>query len=138
MQLLDGAKKVVLLLAGSAVQRYLQALAEEQEVVGVLSDLVMEVYAMESALLRTQKKLARAGAETCAAECDATRAYVCEAAVRMEQGARRALARIAEGDTLRTQLALLRRWLRHTPYDVIRLRRQLANRALELNRYPFW
>jgi len=138
MQLLDGAKKVVLLLAGSAVQRYLQALAEEQEVVGVLSDLVMEVYAMESALLRTQKKLARPGAETCRAECDATRVCVCEAAVRMEQGARRALARMAEGDTLRMQLALLRRWLRHTPHDVIRLRRQLANRALELNRYPFW
>jgi hypothetical protein len=55
----------------------------------------------------------------------------------MEFDARRALARIAEGDTLRTQLAMLRRFLRRTPPDTIELMRRVADRALELNRYPF-
>jgi alkylation response protein AidB-like acyl-CoA dehydrogenase len=137
VRLLAGAKKAALLVAGSAVQRYMQALAEEQEIIGALSNLVMEVYAMESALLRAQKRVARTGAGEVSYECDAVRAYAYEAADRMESDARRALARIAEGDTLRTHLALLKRFLRRTPPDVIELRRRLANRALELNRYPF-
>ncbi|MFB3920655.1 MAG: acyl-CoA dehydrogenase family protein [Terriglobia bacterium] len=137
MKLLDGAKKVALLVAGSAVQKYLQALAEEQEVIGALSNLVMEVYAIESAVLRTRKKIAKDGIESCAAECDAARAYAHAAVDRIEPDARRALARIAEGDALRTQLALLRRFLKRTPPDLIELRRRLADRALELRRYPF-
>jgi alkylation response protein AidB-like acyl-CoA dehydrogenase len=136
-RLVDGAKKAVLLVAGSAVQKYMQALAEEQEVIGALSNLVMEVYASESALLRTQKILSRSSADAGAAECNATRCYIHEAADRMELEARRALARIAEGDTLRAHLALLKRFLRRTPVDTIELKRRVANRALELNRYPF-
>ena len=134
MQLLAGAKKAVLLVAGSAIQRYLQALAGEQEIVGVLSDMVMDVYGMESALLRTLKKAGRS--PDSAWEIAATRVFVYEAADRMETGARRALARIADGDTLRAQLALLRRFLRRSPPDVIELRRQVAGRAVELGRYP--
>ncbi|HUI43601.1 MAG TPA: acyl-CoA dehydrogenase family protein [Terriglobia bacterium] len=136
MQLLKGARKVVLLVAGSAVQRYLQALADEQEIIGVLSDLVMDVYGMESALLRTLKKAARTSESACGVEIAAARAFVYEAADRMESGARRALARIAEGDTLRAQLAVLRRFLRRNPPDTIALRRQVAGRAIELGRYP--
>jgi len=136
-RLVAGAKNVVLLVAGSAVERYMQALADEQEVIGVLSNLVMEVYAVESAMLRTQKTLGRRGPDAAARECDATRAYVYEALDRMETDARRALARITEGDALRTQLALLKRFLRRTPPDVIESRRRVADRALELNRYPF-
>lgn len=136
-RLVEGAKKVLLLVAGSAVQKYLQALADEQEVIGALSNLVMEVYAMESVLLRTQKKIARSAPEGCAAECQAARCYIFEAADRMELEARRALARIAEGDTLRAQLALLRRFLRRTPVDTIELKRRIAQRALGLGHYPF-
>ncbi|MGO9272361.1 MAG: acyl-CoA dehydrogenase family protein [Terriglobia bacterium] len=136
-RILAGAKKVVLLVAGGAMQRYMQALSEEQEVIGALSNLVMDVYAMESALLRAEKGIERTSAEACATEIDATRAFVFDAADRMEVEARRALARIAEGDMLRTQLAVLRRFLKRTPVDTIALKRRVANRALELNRYPF-
>ncbi len=136
-RLVEGAKKVVLLVAGSAVQKYLQALADEQEVIGVLSNLVTEVYAMESALLRAQKKIAGQGAEAAATDIAATRAFLEASVERMEADARRGLARIAEGDTLRAQLALLRRFLRRTPADSIELRRRVAARALELGRYPF-
>jgi len=134
--LVEGAKKTALLVAGSAVQKYMTALAEEQEVIGVLSNLVMEVYAMESVLLRTLKKLSRNAPEACVTECDAARCYIYEAADRMESEARRGLARIAEGDTLRAQLGLLKRFLRRTPPDCIELKRRVANRALELNHYP--
>jgi hypothetical protein len=134
---LGGAKKVVLLVAGSAVQKYMQALADEQEVIGVLSNLVMDVYGMESALLRTQKKVRGASNGTQGAGAAATRCFIYEAADRMETEARRALARIAEGDALRAQLGVLRRFLRRTPPDIIGLRRQVADRALQLGRYPF-
>jgi alkylation response protein AidB-like acyl-CoA dehydrogenase len=136
-KLVEGAKKVALLVAGSAVQRFLMGLEKEQEVIGVLSNLVMDVYAMESLLLRTLKKLSASGSESCAAEVAATRVFIYDACDRMEVEARRALARIAAGDTLRTQLAVLRRFLRRTPPDTIELRRRVADRALELHRYPF-
>jgi len=135
--LLEGARKAALLVAGSAVQKYLKALAEEQEVVAVISNLVMEIYAMESALLRSRKKISKVTAEACRAEADATRIFAYEAADRIEVEAKRALARISEGDALRTQLAMLRRFLRRTPPDVIGLKRQVADRALALGRYPF-
>ncbi len=136
-RLVEGAKKAALLVAGSAVQRFLQALAEEQEVIGVMSNLVMEVYAMESALLRTLKKMAGSSESRCGFDCDAARICIYDGANRMEFDARRALARIAEGDTLRTQLSLLRRFLKRTPADTIGLKRRVADRALELGRYPF-
>jgi hypothetical protein len=136
-KLVEGAKKVALLVAGSAVQRFLTELEKEQEVISVLSNLVMHVYAMESLLLRTLKKLSTRGSESCAAELAATRVFIYDACDRMEVEARRALARIAGGDALHTQLAMLRRFLRRTPPDTIELRRQVADRALELHRYPF-
>lgn len=136
-KLVEGAKKAALLVAGSAVQRFMQGLTEEQEVVGAISNLVMEAYAMESVLLRTRKKAARTSAQDCAAECDAARSTIHDAADRMEVEARRGLARIAEGDTLRAQSALLRRFVRRTPVDAIELKRRVASRALQLGRYPF-
>lgn len=136
-KLVEGAKKVTLLVAGSAVQRFMMGLEKEQEVIGALSNLVMNVYAIESVLLRTLKKLSASAPQASTAEVAATRVFIYDACDRIEVEARRALARIAEGDTLRVNLAVLRRFLRRTPPDTIELRRQVADRALELNRYPF-
>jgi alkylation response protein AidB-like acyl-CoA dehydrogenase len=135
-QLLASAKKVVLMVAGSALQRYMQALADEQEIVAVLSNLVIDVYALESVLLRTLKKAGRSSSEDCEVEIAATRALLYAALDGMEVEARRALSRIAEGDTLRTHLTVLRRFLRRHPPDVIGLRRRVADRAIERERYP--
>jgi alkylation response protein AidB-like acyl-CoA dehydrogenase len=134
---LEGAKKATLLVAGSAVQKYLKALADEQEVVAAISNLVMEIYGMESALLRARKKIAKSSADACRAEIDTTQIFAYEAADRIEVESRHALARIAEGDALRAQLALLRRFLRRKPPDVIGLKRRVADRVIELGRYPF-
>jgi hypothetical protein len=136
-KLVEGAKKVTLLVAGSAVQRFMMALEKEQEVVGAISDLVINVYAMESTLLRTLKRLSANVTEACAAEVAAAGVFIYDACDRVEVQARRAMARIAQGDTLRTQLAVMRRFLQRTPPDTIELRRRVADRALQLNCYPF-
>jgi alkylation response protein AidB-like acyl-CoA dehydrogenase len=135
-EVVDAAKRTALFMAGSAVQRFQQALADEQEVVAGLANLVTEVYGMESALLRAQKQLARSGS-TVAAHADAASCVIQEGADRMEAEARRLLPRLAEGDTLRAQGALLRRFLKRDPADMIELRRRLAAHALDRGRYPF-
>lgn len=132
-QLVNGAKKTALLVAGSAVERFGQALGEEQEVIGALSDIVIDVYAMESALLRALK--ARDARATIFD--DAVRCAIHEAADRVELSARRALARISDGDTLRMHSGIVRRFMKRVPIDIIALKRRLADRALETGCYPF-
>jgi len=135
--LAEGAKKAALLVAGSGVQRFQGALEQEQEVIGAISNLVMLAYAMESATLRARKNSSRLAPAARAAHLAAARTSIAEAADRAELEARRALTRITAGDELRLHLALIRRFFRRTPPDVIGLKRQLAAHALELGRYPF-
>ena len=146
--LIEGARKAVLLVAGSAVRKYGKGLSEEQEVIGALSNMVIEVYAMESCLLRALKSLG-SGEEALnsdrdtgqnggsAVARDAALVAVHEGIDRLEVEARRALARIGEGDTLRVQMSVLRRILKRAPVDVIERKRRVADLAVRLERYPF-
>jgi alkylation response protein AidB-like acyl-CoA dehydrogenase len=133
---LTQAKKVFLLASGTAVQKFREGLSEQQEVVAALSDVVMDVYAMESSLRRAQKSSAARG-ESANPMVDAARAFIYDAMDRIEKQARTALAATAEGDTLVTQLAVLRRFAKHSPVDTIALRRRVADAVLAQNRYPF-
>ena len=126
------AKKVFLLAAGSAVEKFRDKLADNQEIVASLSNIVMDVYAIESTLRRAQK----AGAAN-APMGDAARAFAYDAMDRIEKEARTALAATSEGDTLVTQLAALRRLAKHAPVDTIALRRRVAEAVLAQDRYPF-
>lgn len=123
-------KKVVLMVIGTAMQRYRDKLAAEQEVLLATADLVIDAYAAESAGLR-----ALSCGDPLAA--DAARVVVNDAAARAEVTARYALAAMAEGDTLRTLLAALRRLVKVTPENTVALRRRLAAAALARNAYPF-
>ncbi|MDA2913184.1 acyl-CoA dehydrogenase family protein [Acidobacteriia bacterium AH_259_A11_L15] len=131
------AKKTFLFAAGVAVQKYMDKLADEQEVAAALSDIVMEAFAMESTLLRTQKLLQTKGAERAALPVAATRVFLADALDRVEKQAKSVLAACESGDTLRTQLALLRRLLKREPVNGVALRRQVARAVLEAHRYPF-
>jgi alkylation response protein AidB-like acyl-CoA dehydrogenase len=131
------SKKTFLFAAGVAVQKFMDKLAEEQEVAGALSDIVMDVYAMESTLLRTKKILAGKAAAKADTHVAATRVFISDALDRVEKSARTVLAASAAGDTLRTELAMLRRLLKREPVDAIALRRQVAQAVIEANRYPF-
>jgi alkylation response protein AidB-like acyl-CoA dehydrogenase len=130
------AKKIFLLAAGTALQRFRETLAEQQEIVASLANIVMDVYAMESSLRRAQKALAKRG-DSAAVMGDAARAFAYDAMDRIEKEARTALAATADGDTLVTQLAVLRRFAKHAPIDTIAIRRKVADAVLVQDRYPF-
>jgi len=132
---LAAAKKIALFSAGVASQRFMTALNEQQEVMAELADMIAQVYALESALLRAQK-LAVAGATSADAAGAMTGLLADETIALAEQSSRRVLAACGEGDFLRTQLAILRRLARSTPADVVGLSRKIAQHCIELERYP--
>jgi len=131
------AKKTFLLAAGTAVQKFREKLSDEQEIVASLSNVVMEIYGMESVLRRTQKAAAARGDAATSVMADATRAFIYGASDRVEKEARTALVATLEGDMLRTQLAVLKRFSKHEPVDIIALRRRVSDAVLAQDRYPF-
>jgi butyryl-CoA dehydrogenase len=105
-------------------------LADQQEIMADLADMLIEIYAVESSLLRARKMGSNATAIA------ATQYYTAHAMTILEPAARRVLAAVAEGDMLRTQLAILRRLVKHEPADTIQIGRALARQAVEAGRYP--
>jgi alkylation response protein AidB-like acyl-CoA dehydrogenase len=130
-------KKMFLQAAGGAMQKFRERLAEEQELIGALSNMVMEIYAMESCLLRTQKAVATKGETASQAMIHAARVFIQDAAERVEHEAKRAIAAVNEGDMLTTQMAVLKRFAKRAPVDTIALRRQVAAAVQSQDRYPF-
>ncbi len=131
------AKKMFLQAAGGAVQKFREKLADEQELIAALSDIVMEVYAMESCLVRTQKAAARQGESATQTMVDDARVFISEAAERVEHEAKRAIAAVHAGDMLTTQMAVLKRFAKRAPVDTIALRRRVASAVQAQDRYPF-
>src|SRR5215472_14437845 len=133
---LQQAKKIFLLAAGTAMQKFREGLADQQEIVASLANIAMDIYAMESALRRAQKAMTSRG-EAASVMGDAARAFTYDAMDRIEKEARTALAASTDGDTLATQLAVLRRFAKHAPVDTIEIRRRVADAVLAQDRYPF-
>ncbi|KAF0232584.1 MAG: acyl-CoA dehydrogenase, partial [bacterium] len=131
------AKKVVLMVAGAATQKYMQNISEQQELLMGIADIIMEVYAMESTLLRTQKFIQANSEQKADLRIEATRAFISDAMDRIEVTARPLLAALVEGDMLRTQLAALKRFTRHTPYNSIQARQRIAAAMSETGKYIF-
>ena len=126
-------KKVALLILGTAMQTYGEKLTDQQELLTLAADVIIDVFAAESVLLRASgTTLRHAELEVAAAEV-----YVTDAAARVEIAARSALAAMADGDTLRTLLAALRRLLKPTPVNTIARRRQIADAIVERKAYPY-
>jgi butyryl-CoA dehydrogenase len=134
-EVLAGVKKIALFAAGVASQRFMTALQDQQEVMADLADIIMQVYAFESALLRA-RKLAAAGRTSAQVAAAMTGLLADESIALTEQAARRVLAACGEGDLLRTQLAILRRLSRFTPADAVGLSRIVARHSIQLERYP--
>ncbi len=127
------AKKIAILLIGAAAQRYGEKLSDEQEVLGRVSDIVMDVYAMDSVILRVEKNQARSLANEVSVAI--VRTFVHETMGEIEQYAREVLSAIAEGDLLRTYLTVLRRLTKYTPLNSVALRRLIADALIEKNEY---
>lgn len=133
--LLKNAKKMVLLGAGLAAQKFMQNIENEQEILVNLADMVAEVYNMESAILRTEKAIHRNGEEKSMQKLLYTQVYVQEAFNRMEANAKETLIAVEEGDTLRMMLSSLRKLTRHTPTNVIAKKREIATAIIEEEKY---
>jgi len=129
------AKKLGLFAAGAATQKYMQAIQDQQEVMGAIADMTIETYAMESAVLRAQKLVETKGEKNAALAIAMTRVYLTQAMEKVEAAAKRVIAAVAEGDMLRTQLAILRRLAKYEPFNTIELRQQIAQRAIEVGKY---
>jgi alkylation response protein AidB-like acyl-CoA dehydrogenase len=135
-EMVEMSKKIGLLVAGAVVQKYMTKLGEPQEedIVGLISNIVIEVFAMESALLRAMKK---SGDERSQLQKAMVKVHVHDAFERVDGFAKQAFAAIAEGDMLRTQLSALKKLTRFIPVNTIALRRQIADSVIKMGKYPF-
>jgi alkylation response protein AidB-like acyl-CoA dehydrogenase len=134
-KLVGQAKKLGLFVAGSATQKYMQAIEDQQEIMGAIADMVIETYAMESALLRAQKIIEGSGESAAALPIAMTRVYLAQAMEKIEAAARKVIAAVADGDMLRTHLAILRRLAKYEPFNTIELRQQIAEKVIERGKY---
>ena len=134
-KLVSQAKKLALFAAGSATQKYMQAIQDQQEIMGAIADMTIETYAMESAVLRAQKFVESRGESGAALPLAMTRVYLSQAMEKIESAARKVIAAVADGDMLRTQLAILRRLAKYEPFNTVELRQQIAQKMIERGKY---
>ena len=128
--LLKMAKKILLMVAGTGVQKYQQKLQHEQEILSNVADIVNEIFQMESAILRTQKAINKQGIESNKQKLLLTEVYCQEAFNRIEAHAKESLVAMEEGDSLRMLLGALRKLTRHTPINVIAKKREIATKVI--------
>jgi hypothetical protein len=138
-EMVEMSKKIALLVAGAAVQKYMMKLGEpeQEDIVGLISNIVIEVFAMESAYLRAMKSMERYGDEKSQIQQAMVKVYVNDAFSRVEAFAKQGFAAIAEGDILRTQLSALKKLTRFTPVNSTGLRREIADSVIKMGKYPF-
>ncbi len=137
MKLAQNAKKVALMALGTAVQKYMMGLGEQQEILMGIADIITDAFAMESAILRAQKLSAAQGEEAAARYIDMTRVFCNDAVERIEAHAKNTLAGMCEGDELRTLLAALRRFTKLTPMNTISARQRIADVLIKANKYVY-
>jgi alkylation response protein AidB-like acyl-CoA dehydrogenase len=128
--LLASAKKLGLFCSGAASQKYPTNLQDQQEIMGALADILIEILVMESAILRAEKFSGRSKTAIGLAQMSAARSFRI-----VENAAERILGSIAEGDMLRTQMAIFRRLAKHDPINTIAIGRAVAEEIVSAERY---
>ena len=133
--LLSRAKRLAIFTLGRAKAAYGEALADEQEVLAHIADIMLEIYALESAILRAEKLFNAKGREASATALDITRTYGSDAADRMEHSAKQVLAAMVKIDEAGQLLESVRRLTRHQPYDTVAARRRISDAIIRAGRY---
>ena len=137
-KLAQNAKKVALMVLGTAAQKYTMGLADQQEVLLNCADIIMDAYQMETAILRTKKIAEKQGEEAAGRYIDMASVYCNDAIQRVEASAKNTIAAIAEGDTMRTLLVALKRYTKNnSPINTITARQSIADTLIEANTYVF-
>jgi alkylation response protein AidB-like acyl-CoA dehydrogenase len=134
-RLVATAKKIGLFAAGVVTQKYMQAIQDQQEIMGAIANMTIETYAMESVVLRAQKLAARTGEANAAHAIAMTRVCLAGALEKIESAARTVIAAAAEGDMLRSQMAILRRLSKYEPFNTIALREKIVQKIIEAGKY---
>ena len=133
----NNAKKAILMTAGAAAQKFMTKLDREQMILMELADMLIEVFAAESCILRTQKMAAIKGEEAVSLYTDMTRTFVSDSMERINSSGRHALYAFAEGDTQKMMLMGLKRFTKTDPYNTTAARKRIAAAIIEANDYPF-
>ncbi len=128
--LLANAKKMTLFCAGAASEKFGAELAEQQEIMGAMADMIMEVLVLESAILRAEKMQGRS-----ALAVSMTKYYAARSFRVLETAAERILGAVADGDMLRTRMTIFRRFAKHEPENTFALGREIATAITEAGRY---
>ena len=134
-KLVANAKKLGLFAAGAATQKHMQAIQDQQEVMGAIADMVIETYAIETGVLRTQKLIETNGEGASQLPIAMTQVYLSQAMEKIEAAARKVIAAVADGDLLRTQMAILRRLAKHEPFNTIAAGQKIAQKMIEAGKY---
>lgn len=134
MDIINRAKKLFLMVGGSAAQKYMQKIAEEQEIIEILANMAIEIYAMESTVLRARKALEK-DPENAETKVELALAYVYDVFPKLDAWAKQALAHMFDGDMLRTNLSIGKRLAKFTPVNLIAIRRKIADKVLDAGKY---
>jgi alkylation response protein AidB-like acyl-CoA dehydrogenase len=137
VKLVRNAKKVALMTLGTAAQKYMMGLSDQQEILMGIADIIMDTYGMESAVLRARKLAAAQSEDAAARYIDMTRVFCNDAILRIESNAKNLLAAMSEGDEARTMLAALRRFTKLSPYNTIAARQRIADVLIKANKYSY-
>jgi alkylation response protein AidB-like acyl-CoA dehydrogenase len=134
---LDNFKKAVLMVAGSAVQKLMQTLSKEQEILMNLADIIIEIYQAESVLLRTEKLISIKGEESAKSQIAMVKTFFYDAASRIEKSGKDALNSFSDGDELRMMMLGLKRFTKTEVFNPKEARQVIANELIEANNYCF-
>lgn len=137
-KLAKNAKKIALMVIGTAAQKYMTALQEQQEILLNAADIIMDAYQMETAILRAKKIAAKNGEDAAGRYIDMAAAFCNDAIQRVEMKARNTIAAMSEGDEMRTLLTALKRFTKNnSPINTVAARQRIANTLIEANTYAF-
>jgi alkylation response protein AidB-like acyl-CoA dehydrogenase len=136
-QMVKMSKKIFLLTAGIAVNKLLATLEQEQEVLAMLADMIIEIYAMESGLVRTRKVMIQKGEKKAEYHVAAVKVYVNDTIPKIMHWARQVLAFVETGDALSARLFAVERLAAYQPIDTVALRRLIAEKIIKVKKYPF-
>ncbi|MCL4156186.1 UNVERIFIED_CONTAM: hypothetical protein GTU68_037786 [Idotea baltica] len=135
LKAIQSAKKAFLMVAGSAVQKFMQDLEKQQEIIMLAADVLMDIFTAESTILRTQKLVSIKGEEASSVQIDATVVFVSDALERIFLNGKRAVCGFAEGDELKMMMMGIKRFTKFAPVNTIAARKRVAESLIAANEY---
>lgn len=136
-EVLKRLKKSVLMVAGKAAQTFGSKLDDEQEILMNIADMLIEIYASESALLRAEKLMLTKGEEACKLQINAAKVYLNDAVDKINKAGKEAICSFTTGDEQKVMLMGMKRFTKISTVNPKQLRREIADAMISNNQYVF-